>query len=169
MARALIVGCGCRGRALGGRLLEAGWAVRGTSRRPDGLEAIGAAGIEPAAADPDRLGTVLEQVGDATAVIWLMGSASGTPEQVEAVNVERLESLLIRLVDTPVRGFVYEGRGSVAEATLARGAGLVAEASERWRIPARILATDPGDRPAWLSEAAGAVASLLNPGAARPG
>ena len=33
VARALIVGCGCRGRMLGQRLVEDGWAVRGTSRR----------------------------------------------------------------------------------------------------------------------------------------
>ena len=50
MARALIVGCGCRGRMLGERLLADGWAVRGTSRREEGLDAIREAGIEPAIA-----------------------------------------------------------------------------------------------------------------------
>ena len=40
MARALIVGCGCRGRLLGKELLAQGWAVRGTSRREQGLEPI---------------------------------------------------------------------------------------------------------------------------------
>jgi uncharacterized protein YbjT (DUF2867 family) len=59
VARALIVGCGCRGRQLGERLLAEGWAVRGTSRREEGLEPIAAAGIEPALADPDRPGTIL--------------------------------------------------------------------------------------------------------------
>ena len=39
MARALIVGCGCRGRELGRELLAEGWQVRGTSRRAEGLEA----------------------------------------------------------------------------------------------------------------------------------
>ena len=77
MARALIVGCGCRGRLLGERLLAEGWLVRGTSRRDDGLAAIEAAGIEPALADPDRPGTLLDLVGDVTVVHWLLGSARG--------------------------------------------------------------------------------------------
>ena len=46
MARALIVGCGCHGRALGARLLGEGWQVRGTSRGIGGLEEIAAAGLE---------------------------------------------------------------------------------------------------------------------------
>ena len=79
MARALIVGCGCRGRELGGRLLAEGWAVRGTSRREQGLAAIEAAGIEPALADPGRPATVLDLVGDVAAVYWLLGSAGGEP------------------------------------------------------------------------------------------
>ncbi|HKT83707.1 MAG TPA: hypothetical protein VJQ84_07700, partial [Solirubrobacterales bacterium] len=62
MARALIVGCGCRGRELGASLLEQGWAVRGTSRREEGLAAIEAAGVEPALADPERPATLLELV-----------------------------------------------------------------------------------------------------------
>ena len=54
MARALIVGCGCRGRALGRALLDAGWQVRGTTRSGDRAAAIEAEGIEAAVADPDR-------------------------------------------------------------------------------------------------------------------
>ena len=84
MARALLVGCGCHGRELGRALLAEGWAVRGTSRREDGLAAIGSAGIEPAIADPDRVGTVLDHVGDVTVVAWLLGSASGTVEEMSA-------------------------------------------------------------------------------------
>jgi len=77
VARALIVGCGCRGRELGGQLLAGGWHVRGTARREDGLAAIEAAGIEAAIADPAQPGTVLDLVGDVAAVYWLLGSASG--------------------------------------------------------------------------------------------
>jgi uncharacterized protein YbjT (DUF2867 family) len=68
VARALIVGCGCRGRSLGRDLLEEGWAVRGTSRGAEGLAEIEDAGIEPALADPERPATLLELVGDVTAV-----------------------------------------------------------------------------------------------------
>jgi uncharacterized protein YbjT (DUF2867 family) len=138
VARALIVGCGCRGRQLGERLLDEGWAVRGTSRRTEGMAAIEAAGIEPALADPGRPATLLELVGDVTAVYWLLGSARGSPEQIEAIHGSRLERFLERLVETPVRRFVYEAVGSVDRATLERGSAAVRDASERWRIPAEI-------------------------------
>lgn len=139
MARALIVGCGCRGRELGGRLLEEGWAVRGTSRREEGLAAIEAVGIEPALADPERPATLLDLVGDVAAVHWLLGSAAGAPEDVAAIHGPRLERFLERLVETPVRRFVYEAAGSVDADVLAGGAAIVRAAGERWRIPIEIV------------------------------
>ncbi|MGH2975461.1 MAG: hypothetical protein ACRDLL_11430 [Solirubrobacterales bacterium] len=139
MARALIVGCGCRGRELGGRLLEEGWEVRGTSRREEGLVAIERAGIEPALADPDRPATLLDLVGDVTAVYWLLGSATGPAENLEAIHGPRLERFLERLVETPVRLFVFEAAGSVDPEILGRGAGAVRTASETWRIPVEIV------------------------------
>jgi uncharacterized protein YbjT (DUF2867 family) len=135
VARALIVGCGCRGRLLGEGLLAEGWAVRGTSRREEGLAAIEAAGIEPALADPEHPGTVLELVGDVAAVYWLLGSAAGSAENLEAIHGARLERLLERLVETPVRRFVYEASGSVDRAILERGSSIARAAGERWRIP----------------------------------
>lgn len=139
MARALIVGCGCRGRELGAALLEEGWAVRGTSRREQGLAAIEAAGIEPALADPDQPATVLDLVADATVLYWLLGSATGEPENLEAIHGFRLERLLERLVETPLRRFVYEAFGSVAPEVLASGAALVERAAATWRIPVEVL------------------------------
>ncbi len=139
MARALIVGCGCRGRQLGGRLLEEGWAVRGTSRREEGLEPIGAAGIEPALADPARPGTVLDLVADVATVVWLLGSASGDPAEVAAIHGERLERVLERLVETPVRKFVYEGAGSGDPVALKQGEEAVRAAGKRWRIPFEVV------------------------------
>jgi uncharacterized protein YbjT (DUF2867 family) len=143
MARALIVGCGCRGRALGKQLIEAGWQVRGTSRREQGLAEIEAAGIEPALADPNLPGTVLDLVADVTRVFWLLGSAKGDEELLEAIHGSRLERLLERLVDTPVRGFVYEAAGSVDGALLEQGAAAVRAAGERWRIPIAVVDDDP--------------------------
>jgi uncharacterized protein YbjT (DUF2867 family) len=142
MARALIVGCGCRGRALGEHLLADGWAVRGTSRRGERLAEIEAAGMEAALADPGRPGTLLDLVGDVAAVYWLLGSATGEPEQLEAIHGHCLERFLERLVETPVRRFVYEGGGSVGAPLLAQGASVVEGASRRWRIPVEVL-----DRP----------------------
>ena len=139
MARALIVGCGCRGRALGRQLLEEGWAVRGTSRRQEGLTAIESAGLEASLADPQQPGTLLELVGDVAAVYWLLGSAVGSEENLDAIHGPRLERFLERLVETPVRRFVYEAGGSVAPAILAEGSVIVRAASERWRIPVEIV------------------------------
>jgi uncharacterized protein YbjT (DUF2867 family) len=139
VARALIVGCGCRGRELGARLLEQGWAVRGTSRREEGLAAIEAAGIEPALADPERPATVLDLVADVAAVYWLLGSARGEPDSVEAIHGSRLERLLERLVETPVRRFVYEAFGSVDQEVLVGGTALVERAAQTWRIPVEVL------------------------------
>ena len=166
MARALIVGCGCRGRDLGRRLLEEGWAVRGTSRRDAGLAGIEAAGIEPALADPGRPGTVLDLVGDVAVVAWLLGSAVGEAEQLEAIHGSRLERLLERLVDTPVRGFVYEAAGSVPAPLLERGAAAVARAGETWRIPVASVEADPADPVAWAEAAFAAVSKLAQRGPA---
>ncbi|MFI5027645.1 MAG: hypothetical protein ACHQCF_01525 [Solirubrobacterales bacterium] len=149
MARALIVGCGCRGRELGGRLLTEGWAVRGTSRREEGLTRIEAAGIEPALADPGRPGTVLDLVGDVAIVFWLLGSAEAGDEELDALHGRRLERILERLVDTPMRGFVYERAGTVSPPMLERGEAAVNAASETWRIPVGIVFADPADPAAW--------------------
>lgn len=135
MARALIVGCGCRGRELGEGLLAEGWAVRGTSRRPDGLAAIEAAGIEPALADPDRPGTILELVNDVAVLVLLLGSAQGSEEELAAIHGPRLERLLEHLVETPVRGVVYEGTEA--------GAEIAHAAARTWRIPVRTIAAKP--------------------------
>jgi hypothetical protein len=161
VARALLVGCGCRGRTLGTSLLERGWAVRGTSRTDAGLAPIEAAGIEPARADPLHPGTVFDLVGDVTVLAWLMGSAVGDVEGVEAIHGARLESLIEKLVDTPVRGFAYEARGSVSPDLLDRGGEILADATERWRIPVAMLDADPAD-PSWGEAAGDAIESLLS-------
>jgi uncharacterized protein YbjT (DUF2867 family) len=166
VARALIVGCGCRGRLLGKRLLAQDWRVRGTSRREEGLAAIEAAGIEPALADPAEPGSVLDLVGDVTVVAWMLGSAQGSPEELSAIHGPRLDRMLERLVETPVRGFVYEAAGSVNPILLARGHEAVLAAADRWQIPVSILLVDPSDSSTW-SDAVGvwadsAVAAILD-------
>jgi uncharacterized protein YbjT (DUF2867 family) len=161
VARALIVGCGCSGRALGGELLEDGWAVRGTSRDAEGLAAIEAAGIEPARADPEQPGTILELVDDVAIVIWLLGSAKGTTQDLATIHGPRLESLLERFVETPVRGFVYEGAGTVDSAVLEGGAELARDAERTWRIPVAVTETSRERGPAWAEELENAVVELL--------
>jgi nucleoside-diphosphate-sugar epimerase len=157
VARVLIVGCGCRGRSLAGGLLADGHAVRGTTRATAGLAEIEAAGAEAVVADPDRLGTVMVQLAGVTLVCWLMGSAAGADD----LHGPRLETLLERLVDTPVRGIVYEAAGTVEPALLASGAAAVRAAAERWRMPAEVVEADPADHAAWLAEMTAAVERLL--------
>ena len=161
MARALIVGCGCRGRELADAIAAEGWVVRGTSRSEAGAEEIRARGHEAAVADPDRPAELLELVGDVTVVHWLLGSAAGSRENLEAIHGPRLERLLEHLVDTPVRGFIYEATGSVAPEILEGGAEAVGEASARWRIPARILEADSSDHEAWTRQAAATTTDVL--------
>jgi nucleoside-diphosphate-sugar epimerase len=160
MARALIVGCGCRGRELGARLAGLGWQVRGTSRGHEGLDAIELAGFEPAMADPDRPGTVLELCGDVAVVVWLLGSATGEPEEIEAIHGPRLERLLEKLVDSPVRGFAYEVAGSVDDTVLEDGREIVGRAAVTWRIPTAFLTVSP-DEPGWSGSTAEMVARLV--------
>lgn len=112
--------------------------MRGTSRREERLGPIGAAGIEPALADPARPGTILEVVGDVSVVVWLLGSARGDEEEMAAVHGMSLERVLERLVETPVRRFVYESGGTVPRRHRERGAAVVREAGERWRIPVAV-------------------------------
>jgi hypothetical protein len=149
MARVLIVPCGCRGRALAASLVQAGHAVRGTTRG-DGVEAIRAAGAEPYVGDPDRIGTLMEALTGVTIVCWLMGTIP-VPELHEG----RLRMLWEKLVDTPVRGVVYEG-------ALPQGEQVARTAAQTWQIPLEILDADPLDHAAWQAAAHGAVDRLLS-------
>jgi uncharacterized protein YbjT (DUF2867 family) len=161
VARALIVGCGCRGRLVARELDGRGWVVRGTSRSPAAAGEIKAAGAEFALADPDRVDTVLDHVGDVAVVVWLFASAAGSPGAVAALHGPRLERLLEELVDTPVRGFVYEAAGTAPPHLLEEGRAIVAAANERWRIPVKLMDTPPADHEQWLAATLAAVDSLV--------
>ncbi len=154
MARALIVGCGCLGTELGQRLVDGGWAVRGTSRTGEGAARIEDSGLEGVVADPDRVGEVLEQVADVAIVIWALAVANG-PSAAD-VNGPRLERMLERLVDTPVRGFVLEAPDQAHEAL-----NLVAAAERTWRIPARVVSAPREYPQEWVAAMADAVNGLI--------
>ncbi|HEX3735148.1 MAG TPA: hypothetical protein VHU86_08330 [Solirubrobacterales bacterium] len=148
---------------LGERLLAEGWAVRGTSRREEGLAAIEAAGIEPAPADLDRVGTVVELLGDVAILYLLLGSAQGEADGVAAIHGPRLESLMEKVVDTPVRGVVYEATGTVDAGLLEGGAEIVRRASRTWRIPVEIVSNEQGDHERWSQEMGDLALGLLSP------
>jgi uncharacterized protein YbjT (DUF2867 family) len=169
VARALIVGCGCRGRSLGRALAGRGWLVRGTSRSLERTGEIERAGIEPRVADPGRLGTVLELVDDIALVYWLMGSAAGEPEAVAAIHGSKLELLLRHLVDTPVRGFVYESAGGAEAGVRAGGIEVVRAAAAGWRIPIEIVEASPADVNAWRGAMVAAAERITgSPGGVAP-
>jgi hypothetical protein len=126
------------------------------------LAPIEAAGIEPALADPDRVGTVLELVGDVTMVFHLLGSAEGGEEAVAAIHGPRLERLMEKLVDTPVRGVVYEAAGSVDRGLLEGGAEIVGSARMTWRIPCEIVTVEPSEPDRWSIEMEDSALRLLS-------
>jgi threonine dehydrogenase-like Zn-dependent dehydrogenase len=157
VARVLIVGCGCRGQALG-RELAAEHAVRGTTRAPERLAELEKTGIEGVVADPDRLATIMPVLSGVSVVCWLMGTAVGSPE----VHGARLQTLLEHLVDTPVRGLVYEAAGTVDRALLEQGAHFVRQASRVWHIRGEVVTSDPAAREEWLEAMKEAIERTLS-------
>jgi glycine/D-amino acid oxidase-like deaminating enzyme len=160
VARVLIVGCGCRGIALARELEAAGHPVRGTTRDRRRVSELEAAGIEPAVGDPYRLATLMPHVANTSAMVWLMGSAVGG--DVEALHRTRLQTVLERLVDTPVRGLVYEAAGTLPRALLREGAGAVRKASLTWQMPSAIVEQAPADHEAWVAAMVAGVESVLS-------
>jgi putative NAD(P)-binding protein len=152
MARVLIVGCGCRGQALARALAAEGHAVRGTTRDAGRRPGIEAAGSEAVVADPDRLATLMPALEGVSVVCWLMGTAGGGD-----LHGPRLESMLEHIVDTHVRGLVYETGG------IERPEGVAAarRAQATYNMPVEVLATDPAQHDAWLRAATTAVTSVL--------
>jgi uncharacterized protein YbjT (DUF2867 family) len=161
MARILIVGCGGRGQLLARDLVADGHAVRGTTRDPRRFPQIEAAGAEPYLGDPDRIMTLMDGLTATTIVCWLMGSAAGEDDKVRELHAGRLRMLCEKVVDTPVRGLVYEAAGSVPFEWREEGEMVVRAARATWNIPLEVLSTDPADRDAWRRDARRAVARLL--------
>ena len=119
---------------------------------PRSCRAIEAAGVEAVVADPDVVSTLVPAFDHVTVVCILLGSATGSPDQLAALHGSRLEMLLTKLIDTTARGLVYEAAGTVDPEVLAGGV----ERPAYWRLrPAAgrlprvaVLEADPGDAPA---------------------
>jgi hypothetical protein len=106
--------------------------VRGTTRDPAHAAAIAEAGAEPYVGDPDRIATLMDALHGVTIVCWLMGTIAA-PE----LHAGRLRMMFEKLVDTHVRGVVYEGTPD--------GETLARTCAETWQIPLQILTS--GDAP----------------------
>lgn len=153
MARVLIAGCGCRGQALARALAADGHALRGTTRDSARLPDIEAAGAEAVIADPDRLVTMMPAIEGVTVVCWLFGAAEA-PE----LHGPRLESMLEHIVDTPVRGLVYETGGLERP----EGTAAAARVARTYNMPVEVVDADPAGHEAWTAAMTAAVMRVLS-------
>ena len=120
------------------------------------MPAIESAGAEAVIADPDRVVTLAPAFEHIGVACLLLGSA---PDP--ALHGPRLEMLLTRLVDTTMRGIVYEARGTADSEVLQGGARRVAAFCEDARIPYVLLDADPDEYQRWTTAAAAAVEQVL--------
>jgi hypothetical protein len=98
---------------------------------------------------------------DHVSVVYsLLGSASGSPEQLAALHGPRLEMLLTRMVDSTARAIVYECSGTVDAAVLEAGRLTVRKTCERSRI-GYVLLTGQSSLRAWVTAAADAAERAL--------
>ena len=152
------MGCGCRGRALAGALAADGHAVRGTTRDPARVGEIEAACVEAVVADPDRLATLLPAIEGVSVLCWLLGTAEPNAADLHG---SRLSSIVEKLVDTHVRGFVYEAAGTAAPELFAGGAATVRRANAIWGMPVEVVDAHPASHDTWLAGMRAAVSRVL--------
>jgi hypothetical protein len=152
VARLLIVGGGCRGRLLAARLVTEGHAVRIVSRSESRREPIESVGAECVIADPDRLGTLRPALEAVTVACWLLATARGPREQVEALHGARLERFVHQLIDTTVRGFVYEAPSqasasvaAISETVVTGDEGAATAVTDRQGLDAVVTDREGGD------------------------
>lgn len=129
--------------------------MRGTTRDGTRSAEIDAAGVEPVVADPDRLATLMPAIEGVAVVCWLMGTSSDDPN--DPLHGPRLASMLEHIVDTPVRGLVYETGG----AHRPPGIDAASHAARTYSMPVEVLDTDPAAHDAWLAAAQRAVERVL--------
>jgi uncharacterized protein YbjT (DUF2867 family) len=161
VARCLIIAGGCRGLQLGQALRRDGHAVRASTRDPSRLPILEAEGIEPVLGDPDRVATLAPALDHVAVAYILLGCATGTPQALDALHSTRLEMLLSKMLDSTVRGIVYEAAGSVDADVLCAGAARVSAFAQDSRVPHVLLRREPGEHEAWLKDARAAVDRLL--------
>ncbi len=117
--------------------------------------------MESVIGDPDRIATLAAALDHVVIACILLGSARGAAEPLAALHGTRLQMLLTRMIDSTVRGIVYEARGTVGPAVLEQGTARVRAVCEDAQIPYSLLDSDPADHAAWVAAARAAVAGLL--------
>jgi hypothetical protein len=139
--------------------------VRGTTREPAGVALIEGVGGEGVVADPDRVVTLVPALAGVGVVCVLLGSAEGSDAALSDLHGARLVMLLTRILDTPVRGFVYEASGTVDAAVLVRGGEVVSSFCSTSRIPFELVAQslDTVRWDVWAARVADGVERVLTP------
>lgn len=122
---------------------------------------IEAAGGEAVVADPDRVATLAAALEHVVVACLLLGSVSGDESRVAELHGPRLDMLLARMLDSTVRGIVYEATGTVNPELLERGAERVRAFCQGSMVPYAILDAEPADHGAWLTAAVAAVDQVL--------
>lgn len=107
--------------------------ILGDPARAAGVAAAGHVVEEGEGVDPDRLVTLAPRLEGVSVLCWLYGRS---PQA--ALHGERLAALLEHLVDTPVRGIVYE-----RSAEHPGGEAIVAHAQQTFRMPCAVI--EPGE------------------------
>jgi hypothetical protein len=159
--RVLLIGGGCRGLRLAENLVADGHAVRAVTRDERHRARIERSGAECWIGDPDVVGTLRYALENVTILVWALGTAAGTADDVAALHGPRLEMMLSKTIDTTVRGVVYECAGTVDPAALAAGAALVRRMCELNEIPCALVDADPAQPEAWAAATRAAIDRLL--------
>jgi len=163
VARCLVIACGCRGLSLTRELTLRGHSVRASTRQHARLGEIERAGAEAVFADPDRVATLVPALEHVSVAYLLLGSVTGTRDALAALHTTRLDMLLSKLLDSTVRGLIYETAGTVPGALLAAGSQRVIDFCADSRVPYVLLRSEPGNHGEWLSEALAAADQVLAP------
>ena len=123
-----------------------GNAVRIVTRTEAGRAEIEGVGAECVIGDPNRLGTLRGVLEGVTVACWLMGTATGSPQELRELHVSRLPAFLGQAIDSTMRGFLYE-------APVPEGARAAQEVAARNAIAAVALTADPHDQDSWIRAA----------------
>ncbi|MBJ7347130.1 MAG: hypothetical protein JHC87_01015 [Thermoleophilaceae bacterium] len=153
MARVLLAGTPERLAPVAERLVADGFAVR-CAVAGGGPVASGAQSVD---ASPDLPGGIVMALEGVAVVCWLLGDAAWSDPDL---HDSKLETMLLRVVDTGVRGFVYELPSGFAAAPALASAGSkqVAHANETWHIPCEAISTE-GFTDSQLAESVSAAVS----------
>ena len=135
--------------------------MRAVTRTEAHRAAIEAAGAECWIGDPDVIGTLRYALENVTVLVWALGTATGTDVEVGALNGPRLEMMLTKVIDTTVRGIVYEGAGTIAAEAFATGVLELERVAGLNEIPYAVVAADPRDRARWVVAARQAIGGLI--------